>query len=59
MGPECPEDNLRELTRDSKPNCGIAKEEKRKERERERERELLRQPGPFTERRIEQTPEES
>ena len=36
-GPECPEDNLRELTRDSNPNCGIAKEEKRKERERERE----------------------
>ena len=35
-GPECPEDNLRELTRDSNPNCGIAKEEKRKERERER-----------------------
>jgi len=22
-GPECPEDNLRELTRDSKPDCGI------------------------------------
>ena len=21
-GPECPEDNLRELTRDSKPDCG-------------------------------------
>ena len=25
-GPECPEDNLRELTWDSNPNCGIAKE---------------------------------
>ena len=23
-GPECPEGNLRELTRDSKPDCGIA-----------------------------------
>ena len=23
-GPECPEDNLRELTRDSNPDCGIA-----------------------------------
>ena len=31
--PECPEDNLRELTLDSNPNCGIARE-----RERERER---------------------
>ena len=31
-GPKCLEDNLRELTRDSNPNCGIA-------RERERERE--------------------
>ena len=29
-GPECPEDNLRELTRDSKPNCGIARERERK-----------------------------
>ena len=27
-GPECPADNLRELTRDSYPNCGIAKETK-------------------------------
>ena len=25
-GPECPEDNLRELMRDSNPNCGIARE---------------------------------
>ena len=23
-GPECPEGNLRELTRDSNPDCGIA-----------------------------------
>ena len=41
-GPECPEGNLRELTRDSNPNHGIARErgekkEKRRERERERE----------------------
>ena len=28
-GPECPEDNLRELTWDSNPNCGIAWEKKR------------------------------
>ena len=34
--PECPEDNLRELTRDSNPNCGTARVRK-KERERERE----------------------
>ena len=25
-GPECPEDNLRELMWDSNPNCGIARE---------------------------------
>ena len=34
--PECPEDNLRELTQDSNPNCGIAREredQKKKERE--------------------------
>ena len=31
-GPECPEDNLRELMWDSNPNCGIARERK-KERE--------------------------
>ena len=34
MGPECPEDNLRELRGDNNPNCGIARE-----RERKRERE--------------------
>ena len=28
-GPEYPEDNLRELTWDSNPNCGIAREEKK------------------------------
>ena len=34
-GPECPEDNLRELRSDSTPNCGIARErERKKERER-------------------------
>jgi len=32
--PECPEDNLRELTWDSNTNCGIVSE-KKKERERE------------------------
>ena len=37
--PEYPEDNLRELTWDSNPNCGaISREKKKKERERERER---------------------
>ena len=34
-GPECPEDNLRELTWDSNPNCGIAREREKKKRERE------------------------
>ena len=34
--PERPEGNLRELTRDSNPNCGIAGEEKKKKEERER-----------------------
>ena len=38
--PECPEGNLRELTRDSNPNCGIAREREKKKRERERDREL-------------------
>ena len=38
-GPECPEDNLRELTRESNPNCGIARERGGKKK-REREREL-------------------
>ena len=32
-GPECPEDNLRELTWDRNPNCGIARERKKKKRE--------------------------
>ena len=31
-GPECPEDNLRELMCDSNPNCGIAREEKKRGR---------------------------
>ena len=35
--PECPVGNLRELTRDSNPNRGIARE---REKKREREREL-------------------
>ena len=35
-GPECPEDNLRELRSDSNPNCGMARERgKKKKRERE------------------------
>ena len=38
--PECPEDNLRELTWDNNPNCGIARE-KKKERERELSHEKL------------------
>ena len=36
-GPECPGDNLRELTWASNPNCGIAREREKKERERKRE----------------------
>ena len=40
-GPECPEDNLRELTGDSNPNHGIAREEKKRERERALSREKL------------------
>ena len=36
--PECPEDSLRELTLDSKPNCWIARE---REKKRKRERTLL------------------
>ena len=35
-GPECPEYNLRELTWDSSPNCGLTRErEGKKKRERE------------------------
>ena len=34
-GPECPEGILRELTRDSNPNCGIARERGKKRGERE------------------------
>ena len=37
-GPECPEDNLRELMWNSNPNCGLARERERRKRERERER---------------------
>ena len=39
-GPECPEDNLRELTGDSNPNSGIDRE-RQKERERELSHEKL------------------
>ena len=62
--PECPEDNLRELTQDSNPNCGIARE--RGGGKREREIELSREKlspkallGLLTEQRTEQIPEES
>ena len=30
-GPECPEDNLKDLTWDSNQNCGISRETKKKE----------------------------
>ena len=35
-GPECLEDNLKDLRRDNNPNCGIARERGKKKRERER-----------------------
>ena len=35
--PKYPEGNLRKLTGDSNPNCGIAREREGKKRERERE----------------------
>ena len=35
--PQCHEDNVSELTWDSNPNYGIAREREKKERERERE----------------------
>ena len=38
-GPECPEDNLRELMWNSNPNCGLARERERRKKEREREKE--------------------
>ena len=34
-GPECPEDNLRELRSDSTPNCGMAREREKKKKEKE------------------------
>ena len=40
--PECPEDNLRELTC-SNPNCGIDREREKKERELYREMEKARE----------------
>ena len=33
--PECPEDSLRELTLDSKPNCWIAREREKKRKTKE------------------------
>ena len=44
-GPECPEGNLRELTWDSNPNCGIAKERKKKKKQRERDRQTENYPA--------------
>ena len=45
-GPENPEGNLRELTGDSNPNCGIAREKKRKEKKkRERENFPMKSPN--------------
>ena len=35
-GPECPEDNLRELTGATNPNCGIAREREKEKKKRER-----------------------
>ena len=35
-GPECLEDNLRELRSDSNPNCGMARERGKKKKEKER-----------------------
>ena len=36
-GPKCPKGNLRELSGDSSPDCGIARErERKKKRDRER-----------------------
>ena len=37
-GPEGPEDNLRELTGDSNPNCEIDRERKKKRKKKEKER---------------------
>ena len=38
--PECPEGYLRELTLDSNPDCGLARERDKKKKKKEREREL-------------------
>ena len=38
-GPECREGNLRELTWDSNPNCGITRERERKKKRERKERE--------------------
>ena len=53
--PECPEDNLKELTWDSNPNCGIAREREKKKGERTFPRKALTkaQLGLLTEQRIE------
>ena len=34
-GPECPEYNLRELTWDSNPNCGLTREREKKKKKKE------------------------
>ena len=49
-GPECPEDNLRELTRGSNPNCAITREKKK---ENLTTKDCNTQPGLLTEQRIE------
>ena len=36
-GPECPEDNLRELTGATNPNCGIAREREKEKKKKKRE----------------------
>ena len=63
--PECPEENLRELTWDSNPNCRIARERTKGKKKKKTERENFPAksskalPGLLTEQRIEQSQEES
>ena len=52
---ECPEDNLRELTWDSNPNCGIEREKKKREFSRKRLWPNM-QPGSLREQRVERIP---
>ena len=57
MGPEYPEDNLRELMWDSNPNCGIARERGKKENVPLKSSKA--EPHLLTKQRIEWIPEES